>query len=682
MASDHGQSGSGNPRWRVCLFSQLRVYEGDRPVTGLRGKARALLAYLAYHKSDPHPRDVLCEAIWPSEEVDSRHCLSMALGQLRKGLDASAVIADRESVRLAETEVSTDVGDFEAELRAADRAPNAAARACLLRRAVDLYTGPLLRDVHDHWVLSAAGWWRERHTKTMIRLVDDLCELGASDTALDDDLRGPGADPSPDAIHRQVILLYAARGDPGTALRYYRELKERFEREKLPLTSETRELSERIATGWRPQSAAGERGAGDSGLRVADLGRSPHAPPQVGDLQRRPENAPDSAQGSGGATSRPGSEGSDSSCTPPGIRPEPRSSATQETAGTNGDGSDTPGGAVPLGSRYYVARPVDNDFHMAVERGASIVVVRGPRQVGKSSLMARGLEQARARGRRVVNVTFQSFTEAELESTASILHALAHWIACELRLENPTADSWGTDLPPILKFEQFLRHQVFPDSALPLVLGLDEVDCLFWRSFGSELFGAFRSWHDARAKDPDGPWRRLTMIIATSTEPQLFIKDLNQSPFNVGTQLELVDFTHEEVADLNERYGSPLSDADALRRFYDLLGGHPFLTQRALHELATRRIHLDDVIARAGDEGWILGGHLRRIRRALEGDPLLRKAAWEATQGVPCSDTDSFYRLCSGGVLTGASPSTARVRCRLYAAYLRPLLNRDFLEPS
>jgi len=57
-----------------------------------------------------------------------------------------------------------------------------------------------------------------------------------------------------------------------------------------------------------------------------------------------------------------------------------------------------PGGALPLGSPVYIKRPADDEFNAAIERLDSIVLVKGARQVGKTSLLARGLESARRSG--------------------------------------------------------------------------------------------------------------------------------------------------------------------------------------------------------------------------------------------------------------------------------------------
>ena len=48
--------------------------------------------------------------------------------------------------------------------------------------------------------------------------------------------------------------------------------------------------------------------------------------------------------------------------------------------------------------------------------------------------------------------------------------------------------------------------------------------------------------------------------------------DLNQSPFNVGTRLTLADFTLAQIAELNRRYGGPLTGEEALARLLQALG--------------------------------------------------------------------------------------------------------------
>src|SRR5262249_53660384 len=195
------------------------------------------------------------------------------------------------------------------------------------------------------------------------------------------------------------------------------------------------------------------------------------------------------------------------------------------------------GGAVPLDSGFYIVRPADEEFRAAIARQDSIVLVKGARQVGKTSLLARGLQHARKAGSRVVLTDFQNLSAAYLESIEKLVLVLAKSFADQLDLDVYPNQIWDADLSPGINIERYLRRVVLQKTAAPIVWGLDEVDRLFTCDFGSEVFGLFRSWHNKRALDPEGPWQRLTLAIAYATEAHLFITDLNQSPFNVGTRL-------------------------------------------------------------------------------------------------------------------------------------------------
>jgi len=329
------------------------------------------------------------------------------------------------------------------------------------------------------------------------------------------------------------------------------------------------------------------------------------------------------------------------------------------------------GGAVPLESAYYILRPTDEEFRTAVVRNDSIVLVKGARQMGKTSLLARGLNGARAAGCKVILTDFQQLNASQLETVESLLWALGETIADELDLDvnfdevlNPSRGG------PSMNFARFLRREVLEKLAGRLVWGMDEVDRLFTCTFGSEVFGLFRSWHNARALDPSAPWHKLTLALAYATEAHMFITDINQSPFNVGTRLSLADFTLEQVSELNRRYGSPLQDVPTLNQFYDLLGGQPYLTRRGLHELAARQWTFFEFMSQATRDEGPFGDHLRRILFSLAQDPVLCDVVRKLLGGRPSTTPETFYRLRSAGIASGDSAREMRPRCRLYEAYL------------
>jgi hypothetical protein len=332
------------------------------------------------------------------------------------------------------------------------------------------------------------------------------------------------------------------------------------------------------------------------------------------------------------------------------------------------------GGAVPLGSAFYVTRPTDAQFRDAIARGDSIVLVKGARQVGKTSLLARGLQAARQAGAKVVLTDFQTLSTADLESPKSLCLVLGALIAEQLDLDVHPGEVWDAERGANANFERYLSREVLEQIDRPLVWGLDEVDRLFMTRYSDEIFSMFRSWHNKRALEPEGPWGRLTLAISFATEAHLFISDLKQSPFNVGTRITLTDFTEDEVGELNERYGSPVAGGDQLHRFYQLLGGHPFLTRRALHELAIRGLDLDTFETQLERDGNLFSEHLRRMTVLLARDPELATAARMVARGEGCPTAESFYRLRGAGVLTGEEQGSARPRCALYARYLQRTL--------
>lgn len=328
------------------------------------------------------------------------------------------------------------------------------------------------------------------------------------------------------------------------------------------------------------------------------------------------------------------------------------------------------GGAVPPNSVYYIERPADNRFHAALEHHDSIVLVKGPRQTGKTSLLMRGLQHGREIGANVVLTDLQKLNEEHWGSLNAFYLALAQSLADQLQLDAPPRQQWSTEYTANENFERYLRRIVLQKREMPLIWGLDEVDRLFPYPYSGAVFALFRAWHNERAFDTTGPWSRLTLAIAYATEAHLFIADLNQSPFNVGTRLTLDDFTPAQVDEVNACCDHPLNTPEERQEFFTLVGGCPYLVRRGLHDMATRSLTWAEFALQAAQEEGCYGDHLQHLKRTLMQDTQL----WEVVQGLlrgqPCPTPQSFYRLRSAGVLASGSLDAARFRCALYAKYL------------
>lgn len=325
-------------------------------------------------------------------------------------------------------------------------------------------------------------------------------------------------------------------------------------------------------------------------------------------------------------------------------------------------------GTIRLDSPFYVRRKEDDAVERCLDRSGSTIVVKGPRQSGKSSLLARGHALSKKAGRRSVYLDFQTFDEPQLASLGAALQTLARRIARALKTTIQPADVWDSDLLGEKEsFAEFLTRAVLDGAPAPVVLILDEVDRLFDRPYRGDFFAAVRGWHNNRATDE--AWENLHLVLGHATDPALWIENLNESPFNVGDRLRLGDFNREQVADLNDRHGQPLRESKEVDGLIELVGGHPYLLRQALYVLATERWSLDRLRAEAGKDTGPFGDHLRRHLWALLQSDRLHTVVGRIARGGGCEDEGLFQRLLASGLVAGESRSTAHLRCALYQQY-------------
>ncbi|MCX6360976.1 MAG: AAA-like domain-containing protein [Armatimonadetes bacterium] len=335
-------------------------------------------------------------------------------------------------------------------------------------------------------------------------------------------------------------------------------------------------------------------------------------------------------------------------------------------------GDEPVGGAVPLGSPAYVERQEDRLAAASIVRRDGILLIKGPRQTGKSSMLARALHRARTAGQAVAVVDLEGITASRRQEMDGLCRALAESLAGQFGLA-PAETDWQTSMSPALNMEHFMLDRVLTTDTRHVVIGIDEVDRLFGQASANEFFAMLRSWHERRSLEPHLAWGRLTVVLACATEAQLYITNLNQSPFNAGTRLTLRDFSRDEVGRLNALLGAPLRGPADLDRFTGIVGGHPFLVRLGLRLLATDGRTLDQLEAEAEHDGGPFAEHLSHVSDPILTDATLRSAVVDALARRPCA-RDAFLRLRSAGVLIGDCREEARPRCGLYARRLARLL--------
>jgi predicted ATPase/DNA-binding SARP family transcriptional activator len=224
---------------RITLMGEFSVQQDQRHITRFRTqKAASLLAFLAYHAHRSHPREHLLELLWPQlDPFAGRSNLSFVLSSLRNQLEPPGVatgtvlVADRNSVRLNPTSITTDVTDFEAGLKAVAETSAETEQVQRLEAALALYRGPLLPGNYEDWIAPERQRLADRYVNAARQLIRALAQDGELPRALDQAQRAVTIDPLRESLHADLMRLYVAAGQVSRALQQYEALERLLKQE-------------------------------------------------------------------------------------------------------------------------------------------------------------------------------------------------------------------------------------------------------------------------------------------------------------------------------------------------------------------------------------------------------------------------------------------------------------------
>ncbi|MFN6473287.1 MAG: AAA-like domain-containing protein [Nostoc sp. SerVER01] len=328
---------------------------------------------------------------------------------------------------------------------------------------------------------------------------------------------------------------------------------------------------------------------------------------------------------------------------------------------------EMPEGTMESQSDFYVERSSDALALQTIEQQGVTITIKGPRQMGKSSLLIRTIKTAVNAGKQVALLDFQLFDKAALTNAELFFRQFCTWLTDELEMTDKVAEYWNMPLGNSQRCTRYVGRYLLKEFGNPLVLAMDEVERVFDTEFRSDFFGMLRSWHNSRATTPI--WKQLDLALVTSTEPYQLIDNLNQSPFNVGQVIDLEDFTPAQVSDLNRRHGSPFNSKEE-QQLMALLGGHPYLIRLALYSVASQRLSATELFAKATTDNGPFGNHLRNHLFRLHNKQELVQAMFQIIRQNLCEDERIFFRLRGAG-LVRREGRIVLPRCQLYAEYFR-----------
>ncbi len=362
-------------------------------------------------------------------------------------------------------------------------------------------------------------------------------------------------------------------------------------------------------------------------------------------------------------------------------QPEENTSQAYETNWENSDlpplpiaVPELPDGQVDVASVFYVERPPIEDRAIeTVIQAGSLIRIKAPRQMGKTSLMARILHHAKQQGYCAVPLSFQLADGKIFQDLDRFLRWFCASVGRRLRLPNQLNDYWDEIFGSKDNCTAYFEEYLLENLDAPLVLGLDEVDCIFrYPEIATDFFGLLRAWHE-EAKNRD-IWKKLRLVVVHSTEVYVPM-DVNQSPFNVGLPLELPEFTPEQVCELSRLHGLDWQKPQIME-LMNLVGGHPYLIRLALYHIARQDITLEELMQVAPTEGGLYNDHLRRHLWNLQQHPELAGGMQEVVE----AGTESLrlgsklaFKLHSMG-LVSFQGNEVKPRCNLYQQYFQERL--------
>ncbi len=340
----------------------------------------------------------------------------------------------------------------------------------------------------------------------------------------------------------------------------------------------------------------------------------------------------------------------------------------------NPDSMMEPSGTVPLNSPFYVERPpIESDCYKNIGHPDALIRVKAPRQMGKSSLLVRILDHAEQQGCRTVCLSFQQADNEIFNSLDRFLYWFCGSITEKLGLPDKLEKNWQGVLGSKSKCSNYFEKCLLAEITDSLVLGLDEVDMIFkHEAIATDFFALLRVWHE-KGKNV-APWKKLRMVIIHSQEVYVPLK-MDQSPFNVGIAVDLPEFTPEQVGDLARRYKQALTDEE-IEELVKLVGGHPYLVQVALYQIAHKRLTFKEILKVAPYEDGPYSDYLRRHRLNLEKEAELvneAKRVMSADSSLPVREVKEVFRLRSMG-LVKVKDDMVMPLCDLYRRYFNERL--------
>jgi len=166
-----------------------------------------------------------------------------------------------------------------------------------------------------------------------------------------------------------------------------------------------------------------------------------------------------------------------------------------------------PGGTLDVDDPWYVPRKTDALALDHVRQPGQTLTIKGPRQMGKSSLLMRTVKAGMEAGKKVALLDFQLVGEDSKADADLFFRRFSSWVAEQLNLPDTVEKFWNSAYASPQNCTRYMEQHVLEPLGGPCIFAIDETDAIFQTSFSQDFFSMLRSWHNSRATSPI--WKQL-----------------------------------------------------------------------------------------------------------------------------------------------------------------------------
>ena len=333
-----------------------------------------------------------------------------------------------------------------------------------------------------------------------------------------------------------------------------------------------------------------------------------------------------------------------------------------------------PEGVVPPDSPFYQTRDdIESTCCQTVIQASSLIRIKAPKLMGKTSLIIRTLAYAQSQNYQTVYLNLGNVEKIILTDLDKFLRWLCLMVGKQLKVKNQLSNYWNTDiLSSNDNCTTYFAEYLLPKINSPLVLAFDEVDHILPHvNVREDFLEMLRSWHEKGKISPI--WRNLRLILAHSTAGCISF-DFKQSLFKKEVLLELPELNAQQIQKLATLHQLDWTKTKIIKLMH-ILGGHPYLVRLAMYYVSCDRFKLKFILANASKESGIYSNHLRQHLETIRQKPSLAaslKKVVNASEAVVL-EQQLMYQLHSMG-LVQLKDNQVIPQCNLYREYFRRVL--------